>query len=205
MASRMEIVEKRDRDGRELAKLLATAFSDKYKAMCDDIRTAEEIIAAEMEWRGADSNLFVALMDGEIAGSVEVVGLDFGCAPSDAVAENYLDILGAGRGMRALYMLSLLGQSLERDEACVSQLAVAPRCQRRGVAAALLARAERYAGEKSMKSISLWVSAENAPAISLYHKLGYKIEKTRDSENLKRFFNCGRWLKMSKPVPNNEI
>ncbi|HOC90995.1 MAG TPA: GNAT family N-acetyltransferase [bacterium] len=196
----MEIVEKRDRDGRELAKLLATAFSDKYKAMCDDIRTAEEIIAAEMEWRGADSNLFVALMDGEIAGSVEVVGLDFGCAPSDAVAENYLDRLGTGRGMKALYMLSLLGQSLERDEACVSQLAVAPRCQRRGVAAALLARAERYAEEKSMKYISLWVSAENAPAISLYHKLGYKIEKTRDSENLKRFFNCGRWLKMTKPL-----
>jgi ribosomal protein S18 acetylase RimI-like enzyme len=201
MTSCLEIIEKRDSDGRELAKLLASAFSEKYKAMCDDIRTAEEILAAEMEWRGADSNLFVVLMDGQIAGSVEVVGLDFGCAPSEAVAENYLDMLGAGRGMRALYMLSLLGQSLERDEACVSQLAVAPRYQRRGVAAALLARAERYADEKSMKSISLWVSAQNAPAISLYHKLSYKVEKTRDSENLKRFFNCGRWLKMSKTLP----
>ena len=74
------------------------------------------------------------------------------------------------------------------------------RCALLTLAAALLARAERYAGEKSMKSISLWVSAENAPAISLYHKLGYKIEKTRDSENLKRFFNCGRWLKMTKPL-----
>jgi ribosomal-protein-alanine N-acetyltransferase len=59
------------------------------------------------------------------------------------------------------------------DEAEVLTLAVAPELRRKGLGAALLARAAREARTGGAKRLLLEVAADNHPALSLYERAGF--------------------------------
>ncbi len=67
----------------------------------------------------------------------------------------------------------------------VDELVVLPAFRRRGAARALLRRLQVLAGEMGLTGIRLLVRPENAPARSLYHRLGFVERETLFCEWLK--------------------
>jgi ribosomal protein S18 acetylase RimI-like enzyme len=58
--------------------------------------------------------------------------------------------------------------------AYVSNLAVSPAAQRRGVGGRLLSAGERLAAEWGCRSVALHVDPGNIPAVELYRRCGYR-------------------------------
>ncbi len=63
-------------------------------------------------------------------------------------------------------------------------LGVEPAFQRRGFGEALLRAATAFALEAGLAWIDLWVLAHNAPALALYHKLGF-VETGRNADQFR--------------------
>ena len=68
----------------------------------------------------------------------------------------------------------LIALSKGGRSARIYSIAVDPRFARRGVGAALLAATEKYALRHERKAVTLEVRYDNAPAIALYKKCGYR-------------------------------
>ena len=79
-----------------------------------------------------------------------------------------------GRGVYASEVAGFLIVDEYRGEAFVDDLAVFPKFHRRGIAAALMARAETAAILRGSEKIHLEVRESNAPARNLYEARGYK-------------------------------
>ncbi|HEV3156448.1 MAG TPA: GNAT family N-acetyltransferase [Candidatus Baltobacteraceae bacterium] len=62
-------------------------------------------------------------------------------------------------------------------QAFVAYMAVEPSAHRRGVGAALLARAEEIARERGLPHLTLMVTEGNIPARELYAQAGYSTER----------------------------
>jgi len=67
----------------------------------------------------------------------------------------------------------------------VSDLAVAPGCDGRGIGRALLAHAERWARERHCRHVTLAVFPGNERARALYERAGYGIDLLRMAKLLK--------------------
>lgn len=75
---------------------------------------------------------------------------------------------GAGR------VLGYVSAQAVLDEGYINNVAVSPRCRRRGVASALLEELRRQAAGKELAFLTLEVRASNQPAQALYAKHGYR-------------------------------
>ncbi|MCD7792175.1 MAG: ribosomal protein S18-alanine N-acetyltransferase [Oscillospiraceae bacterium] len=84
------------------------------------------------------------------------------------------------------------------DECYISNIAVAPRFRRQGLAEALVREMERECRARGMAFMTLEVRAGNAPAIALYEKCGflrcgvraaYYFDPREDAVIMTRFFN----------------
>ncbi|HOO57518.1 MAG TPA: GNAT family N-acetyltransferase [bacterium] len=188
-------------DEKRLAELLSIAFNDKYSVLCGKNRDkAIGILTEEMKWRGRSGNLFEAVCDGYIVGAVEILSTDIPGVPDGVTLSIYLKHLGLSEGLRAIYLLSLLGRAIDKTEACITHLAVDENHKRRGVARSLLAKAESFAAEKDKKSLVLWVSESNKPAIALYESENFSFEKGFVSQQSEKHFGYRRWLKLKKDL-----
>lgn len=71
--------------------------------------------------------------------------------------------------------------TLVYDEIHVFKIAVADGHRRKGVAEALLSDTFDFYGRRGALSVILEVRTTNAPAISLYRKLGFEVIRTREN------------------------
>ena len=71
-------------------------------------------------------------------------------------------------------VLGYIGMYLSFDEGDITNVAVAPEHRQRGVGQFLVAHAKVAAKEKRIENILLEVRVSNAPAISLYKKMGFE-------------------------------
>lgn len=196
-----KIREKRVKDGSEVARVVFEAFRDKYLALAgDQPEKALEIVTEEMKWRGRAENFFVAESDGKIAGAIEILATDIRSMPNGERISIYLEHLGLAQGLKSLYLLSLLGRALGPEEACVSQIAVSPEYQRRGIARALLARGEEFSRNRNKKIVLLWVAESNTPSVRLYESAGYEQVRKTGSPLQKRFFGREEWIEFRKDL-----
>ncbi len=76
-------------------------------------------------------------------------------------------------------VLGYVGISAIIDEGYITNIAVFPEFRNMGVATALLENLFGFAKQNSLSFISLEVRESNNPAISLYEKLGFKVEGKR--------------------------
>lgn len=106
-----------------------------------------------------DLALFVAEMDGAVAGLVRVQAFE---RPEIA------DVPALA----------------PRRYAVVQELVVAQARQRRGIATRLMTEAHRWAHDRSLTEIQLTVYDFNQPALQLYSKLGYSPDSRRLSRKL---------------------
>lgn len=75
------------------------------------------------------------------------------------------------------------GAEAEADEYYISNLGVHPSAQGQGIGSALLAFAEKLAGESGLSKISLIVGSYNQSALRLYQRVGYCIVETVQDAN----------------------
>ena len=82
----------------------------------------------------------------------------------------------------------------------VNVVAVMPEHRGKGLGSLLLADAERRAHEVGARSLSLIVAAENARAVRLYERIGYRELARRPVVAFPGFDYGGDWLLMAKAV-----
>lgn len=201
MNNELIIRKKMPGDEAAAARLLVACFDEKYRMICGgNARAAEEIAKAEMKWRGREENFFIAEREGRIVGAMELFLADMQFIPEDVRFEIYMDRLGLVKGLKALYILSLLGRVIELDECCVSHLAVAEDARRCGVARRLLSLCGDFAAKNGKKRLSLWVAENNISAVRLYESEGFVVDRKVESIMGRRVYGINEWLKMKKKI-----
>ena len=86
---------------------------------------------------------------------------------------HYVVARNAGTSDGAGALVGYAGLCDYPDEAWVQTMAVAPRCQRRGLGGRLLSALLEEAGRRGQRVVSLEVRADNAPAQALYARFGF--------------------------------
>lgn len=76
-------------------------------------------------------------------------------------------------------------------DAYVGELVVAEHAQGRGVGTQLMRRAERWAGRRGFRHLTLETGAANEAARSFYHSRGYREEGIRLTKPIIATYCCG--------------
>lgn len=71
-------------------------------------------------------------------------------------------------------LVGYIGMYVSFDEASITNVAVSPKFRKRGIGEQLVFHAQKAAQEAGAQTIFLEVRTSNAPAISLYEKMGFK-------------------------------
>jgi len=124
----------------------------------------------------------VAEADGEVIGVIA----GFPAGEGERLARRFLALTAPRlapwrwpRLLRHLGAASTVSPSPPEGSWYVDALAVAPPARRRGVAAALLADAERAAREHGASGVALDTGLENEPAQRLYERYGFECRDVR--------------------------
>ncbi|MEA2308045.1 MAG: hypothetical protein QOI65_331 [Thermoleophilaceae bacterium] len=177
MAEELRVRRARSEDVPALTELLHLPAADMYDRMAGSHARALRVIAADLAGGSLDA-VWVAELGGEPAGAM--VAQRFGGEP--ARARRHLRLLLRHtppwrwpviawmhwRGQR-------LAPSHPEDWLYVDALATDPAYRRRGVASALLVRAEEIAAERGAPAIALDTSHGNQSALALYRRAGFRI------------------------------
>ena len=177
MADAVRARRAREADLPALAPLLHSTAADMHERLAGSRELALRIIEADSRRNGLGST-WVAELDGAIAGALVV----FPYAEAPARTRRFVTtVLRLTPPWRWPGILRLLWQGHRRAPRhpgswlYVDALATAPRYQRRGVAMALLAQAEETAINKGLGAIALDTPVDNAPALALYSRAGFRV------------------------------
>jgi len=97
---------------------------------------------------------------------------------AEALLKNRIDLLYEGsRFAEGEQLAALIETALEPDHLLIVNVAVSPKFQKRGLGRHLLAHAETLAVEAGRAKLLLYTNGLMAENISLYQKLGYRIER----------------------------
>jgi ribosomal protein S18 acetylase RimI-like enzyme len=91
-------------------------------------------------------------------------------------------------------------KEVEIDEYFISNLAVLPERQGRGLGKFLLQQVENQAMELGFHKLSLTVDVENPRAISLYQQTGFRLIQTIEIEPLRKLIGYGGFHRMLKDL-----
>ncbi len=98
-------------------------------------------------------------------------------------------------------VLPLAGvQEAEDDDYFISNVAVLPEYQGKGIGSQLLARAEARARQQGFEKLSLTVDVENDRARALYARTGFEVIQTVHVEALRRRFGYAGFYRMVKTL-----
>lgn len=186
-----------------LAIVLHDAFSAKLHRIFDrdpdTVRAILEATYAGPVGRGYDGVL-VAERSGRVVGTL-VIEPVYRTAAENRIFERFIiNKLGLPRVLWAAFLLWLLGHNPDNGEAHVTDVAVAPDAQGEGIGAQLMDAAEQWARDHDRDRLTLWVAANNTPAIRLYEKTGYHIARTRSSWLLRLTFGIKDWHFMERSL-----
>jgi ribosomal protein S18 acetylase RimI-like enzyme len=191
-----------------ILRLHRDAFSDKFGAACGADGTARGVEAMAEAWRRqgitALRGMTVAVADGQIIGTISLRTAEMGSDTSGAAEIAFHQVLGAWGAIRSIFALSLLDHQIERGEGYITDVAVLPLYRRRGVAHALLARAEEDARLRNKRFLGLYVSAANQAARRLYASTGFVEHRVRRSMLAAWVLRQHKWVYMRKnlaPAP----
>ncbi len=180
------------------------AFADKFGAAFGANGTERGIEAMAEAWRRQGSaalrGMFVAEADAQIIGTITLRTWEMGGDNSGAAEMAFHQVLGTWRAMRSIFALSLLDHQIDRAEGYITDVAVLSSYRRRGVAQAMLARAEEEARIRRKRYIALYVSARNRGAIDLYRGYGFIDWRVRRSLIAGWLLRQASWIFMRKEL-----
>jgi len=187
-----------------ILELHREAFADKFGGAFGAHATDQGVAALAATWRRQGAlalrGMFVAEHEGRVIGTTTVRTWEMTSADGGAAENAFHAELGCWRATRSLFALSLLDHKIEHREGFVSDVAVLAPYRRGGVARAMLARAEQEAILRGRRYLSLYVSAGNEAARSLYQRLGFYDVRVRRSFLAWLIFGQGHWVYMRKDL-----
>lgn len=173
----IELRQAQESDAESLARLWATVFPDKFgpvlgqnaeRVLCDWFRLSRRHLPTTT----------LAEIEGRLAGFIvlETAGAP---APDDGrwlwhALQLHYGLLGALRGLLLMWLIDQQHRP-GPAEVYIEMLGVDPAHQGQGLAHRLLCHAEAVAQQQQARQLSLSVVIDNAPALHLYHKLGFSI------------------------------
>jgi ribosomal protein S18 acetylase RimI-like enzyme len=203
-ASPVEIRPARMDDAYAVLLLHREAFADKLGAAFGHEQLDTGVAAMAEAWRrqgpSALRGMLVAVVDNQVVGTTTLRTWEMGSDDSGAAEIAFHQVLGTWGALRATYTLSLLDHMIGRDEGYITDVAVLSSYRRRGIARALLQRAEDDARGRRKRYLSLYVSASNQAAHELYLHLGYLDRKLRRSLMTALLLKQHGWYFMQKPL-----
>jgi len=180
------------------------AFADKFGAAFGANGATRGIEAMAEAWRRQGTNalrgMLVATVGDQIIGTITLRTWEMGSDNTGAAELAFHQVLGAWGAMRSIFALSLLDHPIGRDEGYITDVAVLGPYRRRGVAQALLARAEEEARLRRKRFLGLYVSAANRGARQLYLRVGFVERHTRRSLLAGWLLRQRNWIYMCKDV-----
>ena len=184
-------------------ELQSEAFADKFGAAFG--RNHQRGIEALAEaWRRQGSSalrgMLVAEADGAMIGITTLRTWEMGNDDTGAAEMALQRVLGIWGAFRSIFALSLLDHQISRDEGYITDVAVRSDLRRRGVAQALLARAEAEALQRRKRYLTLYVSASNSGARRLYQSLGFVDLHTRHLLTSALMLRRWGWVFMRKTL-----
>jgi ribosomal protein S18 acetylase RimI-like enzyme len=184
-----------------VAAVLQDAFSEKMRVILSNqpekVRALVEAAYSGPVQRGYDGVL-VADRGGRIVGTALIEPAYYTEQENRRFEHIAVRELGMPRMLWGSFLLWVVGHTPEPDEAYVCELAVAQDCQGEGIGSLLLEHAEAWAWTHDRRRVTLWVAAENAPALHVYEKNGYTIRQTRSNWLIRLMFGVSRWHHMEK-------
>jgi ribosomal protein S18 acetylase RimI-like enzyme len=154
------------------------AFHDKFVAAFGSRSYDRGVALMHDIWRrqgpAGMAGIWVAMADGEIVGTIAVRSrLASRLLPPIPVEWLFIRTLGLFRGLYAIFALSLVDYHVGADEAYISDVAVRSSHRRRGIATLLLEHAIAEAQRQRLRSVCLFVKANNTSALRLYQQHGF--------------------------------
>lgn len=178
------------------------AFADKFGGAFGHNGTERGRAALEASWRRQGNRalrgMFVATSQGQIIGTATLRTWEMGSDDSGAAELAFQQVLGIWGAIRSMFALSLLDHRIGRSEGFITDVAVLASFRRRGVARALLQRAEDEARRRNKRYLGLYVSGANTGARALYRRLGFEDKHVRRSWMARLIFGQREWVYMRK-------
>lgn len=180
------------------------AFADKFGAAFGVNGMARGVEAMAEAWRrqgvAALRGMLVAEGEGQVIGTITLRTWEMGGDNTGAAELAFHQVLGAWGALRSIFALSLLDHQIDRAEGYITDVAVLSQYRRRGVAQALLARAEEEARVRRKRYLGLYVSAKNRGAHSLYLRAGFVDRRVRRSMLAGWVLRQRSWIFMRKDL-----
>jgi ribosomal protein S18 acetylase RimI-like enzyme len=180
------------------------AFADKFGAAFGANGMARGVEAMAEAWRRQGSSalrgMLVAYADAQVIGTITLRTWEMGSDNSGAAELAYHQVLGEWAALRSIFALSLLDHQIDRAEGYITDVAVLGSYRRRGVARALLARAEEEARVRRKRYLGLYVSAANKGAQQLYLRVGFVNRRVRRSLLAWLVLHQRSWMFMRKDL-----
>ncbi|HWQ14448.1 MAG TPA: N-acetyltransferase [Roseiflexaceae bacterium] len=187
-----------------ILRLHREAFADKFGAAFGANGGTRGIEAMAEAWRRQGSSalrgMLVAVADGQVIGTISLRTWEMGSDASGAAEIAFHQVLGVWGAIRSIFALSLLDHQIDRAEGYITDVAVLGPYRRRGVAHALLARAEEDARLRNKRFLGLYVSAANEPARRLYTGAGFSERRVRRSWLAGWVLRQRKWIYMRKDL-----
>lgn len=189
------------------ARLIALSMGDLGVALFGLGRMETQLNALSKMYAGLDTWIShrwceMACVDNEPAGLL----LSFPGKEIDHLnAEVFLHlwgIYGVGGTIRFISrIIRYMGyKECEPHQYYISNLAVLPEMQGKGVGAALLKRAEQKGRAAGFKVTSLVVELDNVRAKALYERVGYRELETVHTPHLRSLLGTAGFIRMEKPI-----
>lgn len=180
------------------------AFADTFGAAFGPRDRERGAQALATGWRrqgpAALRGMLVAEYAGQLIGTTSLRTRDMIGDGGGFAEAAFFETLGVWGALRSLFALSLLDHQIERGEGFIADVAVAPEWRRRGIARALLQRAENDARALALAYLGLYVRESNHGARALYERLGFRPLYIRRSLFARLFFGQDGWIYMRKDL-----
>ena len=180
------------------------AFADKFGAAFGTRGMARGIEAMAEAWRRQGSaslrGMLVAYVDDQVVGTTTLRTWEMGGDNTGAAEMAFHQVLGTWGVLRSTFALSLVDHQIDRAEGFISDVAVLGPYRRRGIARALLARAEEEARVRRKRYLGLYVSGSNQAAQQLYLRLGFITRRVRRSLLAGLILHQRTWVYMRKEL-----
>ena len=188
-------------------ELIAATMAD-FGVMTMGLGSRELELKALRHWFLKTGNRFsrefctLAVVEGETAGLLLTLRGDRLEHLERTLAEDILKVYNPLQMLHMLWRLMVLGRTEEanRDEYLVSHVAVAPDYRRRGIATALLQRAEMEAKEQGFTKLVLEVEIGNTNAIHVYERFGFATVLTTRFKRREKILGCPGYYQMLKRI-----
>ena len=175
-------------------RLAHEAFAEKFRV---GFRDADDLVRLFGDSVNT-GHCFTAIADGKLLGILmfQTADREFFHPKLAAAFTRFSPV----RALRIVLNLLLLTRTARPDEFIVDSLAVSPAARGSGIGTRLMDRAEDKARAMGKKTMSLDAIGENAGAIRLYERMGFKTIRVRRSRWLELAIRSKEVRRLEKPL-----